>query len=80
MTRPSPAVRSLAYLRAANPKRNIRASANGDFEIESGPDHYGDTFWSRIAQIAEPNKLTQGRTLLIDVTGDKDRIMLDLDA
>lgn len=72
--------RSLAYLRSCNPKRNIRQSGYNEtsIEMESGKDHYGITYWSEIAHIALPHKLTQGRTLLIDVTGDTDKIMLDL--
>jgi len=72
--------RAIAYLRRCNPKRNIRATGNGEFEMQSGPDNYGKTFWSRIAYIAMPHRLTSFQALLIDVTGDVDRIMLNMDA
>ena len=70
--------RALAYLRQTYKDRNIRIAAQGEFEIESGANFYGDTFWSRIAYIANPNSMTGHQTLLIDVTGDSDRIMLTM--
>lgn len=64
--------RALAYLRQTYNGRNIRIDAHGGFEIESG------TFWTRIAYIANPSSMTGYQTLLIDVTGDSDRIMLTM--
>ena len=64
--------RALAYLRKTYKGRNIRIDARKGFEIESG------TFWSRIAYIASPSSMTGYQTLLIDVTGDSDRIMLTM--
>ena len=62
--------RALAYLCQTYKGRNIRIDAQGGFEIESG------SLWSRIAYIATPSSMTGHQTLLIDVTGDSDRIML----
>ncbi len=64
--------RALAYLCQTYKGRNIRTDAQGEFEIESG------TFWSRIAYIASPSSMTGYQTLLIDVTGDSERIMLTM--
>lgn len=64
--------RALAYLCQTYKGRNIRMDEQGGFEIEIG------TFWSRIAYIASPSSMTGYQTLLIDVTGDSDRIMLNM--
>jgi len=68
--------RALAYLRQTYKGRNIRIDARVGFEMESGANFRGDTFWFRIAYIASPSSMTGHQTLLIDVTGDSDRIML----
>ena len=64
--------RALAYLCQTYNGRNIRSDGAGGFEMESG------SFWSRIAYIASPSSMTEHQTLLIDVTGDSDRIMLTM--
>ena len=64
--------RALAYLRKINKGRNIRIDAQGQFKIENG------AFWDRIAYIASPSSMTGYQTLLIDATGDSDRIMLTM--
>jgi hypothetical protein len=68
--------RAISYLHKVHAGRNIRSNSTGDFEIESGADHNGNTFWSRIAYIAQASSETSGQTLLIDVTGDTDSVML----
>jgi hypothetical protein len=64
--------RAIAYLRQTFKGRNIRMDEQGGFEIESG------TSWGRIAYLASPSSMTGYQTLLIDVTGDSDRIMLTM--
>ena len=68
--------RALAYLRQTYKGRNIRVDERGGFEMSNGANFRGDTFWFRIAYIASPSDLTEHQTLLVDVTGDRDRIML----
>lgn len=70
--------RAFAYLRQTYKGRNIRSDGAGSFEMESGANFRGDTFWFRIAYIASLSSMTGHQTLLIDVTGDSDRIMLTM--
>jgi hypothetical protein len=70
--------RALAYLQKVYKGRNIRIDPQGEFEMESGADFHGNTFWSRIAYVTSPNSMTAHQTLLIDVTGDSDRVMLTM--
>ena len=71
--------RALAYLRACNPNHNIRVNVhNGNFEMESGPVHFGDTYWYDFASLSDP-KYTGGRVAIIDHTGDSDVIQKYLD-
>ena len=72
--------RAVTYLKKVYKGRNIRSTEynEGTFEIESGKDHWGKTYWSEVAVISSPNPMNGNRTLLIDVTGDSQRIMLDM--
>ena len=64
--------RALAYLRQTYKGRNIRIAEEGGFEMDYSK------YWGRIAHIANPSSMNGYRTLLIDVTGDSDRIMLNM--
>lgn len=64
--------RALAYIKAFYKNRNIRMVRDGDFEVESAPDHYGDTFFYRVAYIGDRG---DGKDWLVDCTGDEDRLM-----
>ena len=64
--------RSLDYIKSIYNNRTVRMVRDGDFEIESGPDHYGDTFFYRVAYIGNRG---EGKNCLVDCTGDEDKIM-----
>lgn len=73
--RKTPATRALSYLKKVYGLRNIRTNENGGFDIESGADYRGETYWHEVAIIATPSELTDWKALLIDTTGDDQRIL-----
>jgi hypothetical protein len=64
--------RALAYIKAWYNGRNVRMVRDGNFEVESSPDHWGNTFFHRVAYIGTRG---EGRDCVVDCTGDEDRLM-----
>lgn len=64
--------RALAYIKACYTGRNVAMVRDREFEVESAPDHYGKTYFHRVAYIGD---MGEGKDWLVDVTGDEDRLM-----
>lgn len=65
--------RALSYVRAAYKGRNIRVATYDDctFEMESGKDFSGKTYWFEVAYVGSMN----GKFFIVDKTGDIDTIL-----
>lgn len=68
--------RAFSYVRAVYKGRNIRVAAYDDctFEMESGKDFSGRTYWFEVAYVGSMN----GEFFIVDRTGDTDAILATL--
>lgn len=63
---------ALSYIKAVYKGREVVLDERGYITIRSAPDHYGSTYFSKVAYIGTSGA---GRDCLVDCTGDDDRIM-----